>query len=115
MDVLFAALPILMVIVAMLAFGLPAKTALPLGWLATFAVAVGHWHQDPLTSCAWAVDGFLESASVLSVVFGAILVMNTLKHSGALAAIQRGFNGITPMVINFILDPPRSHWISARP
>ena len=96
MDALIASFPILMVIVTMLAFGLPAKTALPLGWLATFAVAVGYWRQDLLTSCAWAMDGFLESASVLSVVFGAILVMNTLKHSGALSAIQRGFNGITP-------------------
>ncbi len=96
MDALIAAFPILMVVVTMLAFGLPARTALPLGWLATFAVAVGHWRQDLLTACAWALDGFLESASVLSVVFGAILVMNTLKHSGALAAIQRGFNGITP-------------------
>ena len=86
MDVFLAAFPILMVVVAMLAFGLPAKTALPLGWLATFAVAVGYWRQDLLTSCAWALDGFLESASVLAVVFGAILVMNTLKHSGALAA-----------------------------
>ena len=96
MDVLIASLPILMVVVAMLAFGLPAKTALPLGWVATFAVAIGHWRQDVLTASAWAVEGFLESASVLSVVFGAILVMNTLKHSGALAAIQRGFNGINP-------------------
>ena len=31
MDALIAAFPILMVIVTMLAFGLPAKTALPLG------------------------------------------------------------------------------------
>ena len=31
-----------MVIVAMLAFSLPAKTALPLGWVATLAVAVSY-------------------------------------------------------------------------
>ena len=96
MDVLFASLPILMVIVAMLAFSLPAKTALPLGWLATFAVAVGFWRQDALTAFAWAVDGFLDSAGTLAVVFGAILIMNTLKQSGAVATIQRGFNGINP-------------------
>ena len=95
MDVLFASFPILMVVVAMLVFGLPAKISLPLGWLATVAVALGYWRQNALTAFAWAADGFLESAGVLSVVFGSILVMNTLKHSGALAAIQRGFNGIT--------------------
>ena len=96
MDVLFASLPILMVIVAMLAFSLPAKTALPLGWLATAAVAVGYWRQDALTSFAWALDGFLDSLGTLAIVFGAILIMNTLKHSGAVATIQNGFNGINP-------------------
>ena len=64
--------------------------------LLTVLVAIGWWRQDAVTALAWATDGFLDSASVLSVVFGSILVMNTLKHSGALAAIQRGFNGVTP-------------------
>ena len=94
MDALIASLPILIVIIAMLAFGLPAKLALPIGWVATLAVALGHWGQDALTAAAWAAGGFLESISTLAIVFGAILVMNTLKHSGAVAAIQRGFNGI---------------------
>ena len=96
MDALIASLPILMVVVTMLVFGLPAKIALPIGWLATLGVALGYWRQDALTAAAWAADGFLESLSTLAIVFGAILVMNTLKHSGAVAAIQRGFNGINP-------------------
>ena len=96
MDALIASLPILMVVIAMLGFGLPAKIALPIGWLATLAVSLGYWGQDALTAVAWAADGFLESLGTLTIVFGAILVMNTLKHSGAVAAIQRGFNGINP-------------------
>ena len=96
MDALIASFPILMVIVAMLAFSLPAKVALPLGWVATLVVALGHWRQDALTAFAWAADGFLESLGTLAIVFGAILVMNTLKHSGAVVAIQRGFNGLNP-------------------
>ena len=96
MDVAVASLPILMVVVAMLAFGMPAKRALPLGWLATLAVALCYWRQSPLTAVAWAIDGFLESIGTLAIVFGAILIMNTLKHSGAVATIQRGFNGINP-------------------
>ena len=96
MDALIASLPILMLVVAMLGFGLPAKIALPIGWLATLLVALGYWGQDALTAVAWAAGGFLESLSTLAIVFGAILVMNTLKHSGAVAAIQRGFNGINP-------------------
>jgi len=96
MDVLLASFPILMVVVAMLAFGLPAKTALPLGWAATLAVAIAYWRQQALTALAWALNGFLESSATLLIVFGAILIMNTLKHSGAVATIQRGFNGINP-------------------
>ena len=96
MDALIASLPVVMVTVAMLAFGLPAKTALPLGWLATLVVAIGHWRQDALTACAWAADGFLESLGTLAIVFGAILIMNTLKHSGAVVTIQRGFDNVNP-------------------
>jgi len=96
MEAFVASLPILLVIVSMLGFGLSAKTALPLGWLVTLGVAVGFWRQDEMTALAWALDGFLESAGTLVIVFGAILIMNTLKHSGAVEAIQRGFNGINP-------------------
>ena len=96
MDALVASIPILMVVVAMLAFGLSAKVALPLGWLATLVVALVHWQQNTLTAFAWAADGFLDSVGTLAIVFGAILVMNTPKHSGAVVAIQRGFNGINP-------------------
>lgn len=96
MTALVASLPILVVIVAMLGFGMPAKRALPLGWSATLAVAICYWRQRALTAVAWALGGFLDSISTLAIVFGAILIMNTLKHSGAMAAIQRGFNGINP-------------------
>ena len=96
MDAFVAALPILLVVVLMLGFSFPANRSLPLGWLATLVVAIGYWRQSVVTALAWAVDGLLESASTLAIVFGAILIMNTLKHSGAVAAIQRGFNGINP-------------------
>ena len=85
MNVLLASFPILMVVVTMLVFGLPAKRALPLGWLATVVVAIGYWRQNAVTALAWALDGFLESAGVLSVVFGSILVMNTLALSPVIA------------------------------
>ena len=71
MDALIASLPILMVVIAMLGFGLPAKIALPIGWLATLAVSLGYWEQDALTAVAWAADGFLESLGTLTIVFAA--------------------------------------------
>lgn len=96
MTALIAAVPILLVIVLMIAFNWPAKTALPLGWAVTVLIALLYWRQDFGTSAAWALDGFLEAISTLVVILGAILIMNTMKHSGAVTAIQRVFNGVNP-------------------
>ncbi len=93
---LIASLPILLVIVLMIAFNKPAKVALPIGWAATLLIALFYWRQDATTAFAWALDGFLEAIGTLVIILGAILIMNTLKHSGAVTAIQRVFNNVNP-------------------
>ena len=96
MIAFIASVPILVVIILMIAFNWPAKRALPLGWLLAFLIALFYWKQSFVTSAAWAVDGALECLTTLSVVFGAILIMNTLKNSGAVTAIQRVFKNVNP-------------------
>ena len=96
MTAIIASLPILLVIVLMLAFNWPAKRALPLGWVVAVVIALLYWKQDFTTSAAWALDGFLEAIGTLVIILGAILIMNTLKHSGAVTAIQRVFNNVNP-------------------
>ena len=96
MTALIASLPILLVIVLMLAFNWPAKRALPLGWVLAVVIALLYWKQDFTTASAWALDGFLEAIGTLVIILGAILIMNTLKHSGAVTAIQRVFNNVNP-------------------
>ncbi len=96
MTALIASLPILLVIVLMLAFNWPAKRALPLGWIVAVVIALLYWKQDFTTAAAWALDGFLEAIGTLVIILGAILIMNTLKHSGAVTAIQRVFNNVNP-------------------
>lgn len=96
MTAIIASLPILLVIVLMLAFNWPAKRALPLGWLVAVVIALLYWKQDFTTASAWALDGFLEAIGTLVIILGAILIMNTLKHSGAVTAIQRVFNNVNP-------------------
>ena len=93
---LIASLPILLVIVLMIAFNKPAKIALPIGWVVALVIALLYWRQDFTTSAAWAIDGFLEAIGTFVIIFGAILIMNTLKHSGAVTAIQRVFNNVNP-------------------
>ena len=93
---LIASIPILLVIILMLVFNWSAKKALPLGWVIALLVATLYWKQNVVTSFAWALDGFLEAIGTLFIILGAILIMNTLKHSGAVTAIQRVFNNVNP-------------------
>lgn len=96
MNSLIASIPILLVVVLMIAFNWPAKRAIPTGWAAAVLIALLYWKQDTVTAAAWAIDGFLEAINTFAIVFGAILIMNTLKLSGAVTAIQRVFNSINP-------------------
>ena len=96
MMALIASIPILLVIILMIAFNKPAKVALPIGWAAALVIALFYWRQDANTTFAWALDGFLEAIGTLVIILGAILIMNTLKHSGAVTAIQRVFNNVNP-------------------
>ena len=96
MMALIASLPILLVIVLMIAFNKPAKIALPIGWAVALLIALFYWKQNTTTAFAWALDGFLEAIGTLVIILGAILIMNTLKHSGAVTAIQRVFNNVNP-------------------
>ena len=96
MTALIASVPILLVVVLMIAFNKPAKIALPIGWVVALVIALAYWGQNFTTAAAWAIDGFLEAIGTFVIIFGAILIMNTLKHSGAVTAIQRVFHTISP-------------------
>ena len=96
MTALIASVPILLVVVLMIAFNKPAKIALPIGWVVALVIALAYWGQNFTTAAAWAIDGFLEAIGTFVIIFGAILIMNTLKHSGAVTAIQRVFNNVNP-------------------
>jgi lactate permease len=51
----------------------------------------------PLTQLAAAtVQGLFITFEILFIIFAAILLLNTLKHSGAVAAIRAGFTTISP-------------------
>ena len=92
----YASLPILLTIVLMAGLSWPAKKAMPLTWLAASLLAFFTWKMDLARLLAATVEGFLGAFNILLIVFGAILVLNTLKNSGAMAAINRGFYGISP-------------------
>ena len=95
MYALIAFLPILATIVLMAWFNVPAKKSLPLGLLMTQIIALTIWQMDIRSVGAYSLFGVLKALDVLIIIFGAILILNTLRQSGAMAAINNGFSGIT--------------------
>lgn len=96
MFAFLASLPILLVVILMAGFNWPAKRVMPLGWALAFILAAFVWKM-PLQWLAGAtVSGMLDAFNILIIVFGAILLMNTLKNSGAIRAIKSTFYNISP-------------------
>ncbi len=96
MAALLASIPILLTIALMVGFNWPAKRVMPVAWIVALAIAASYW-QVPVRWLAGAtVSGFLSALNILLIVFGAILLMNTLKNSGAISAINRTFHRISP-------------------
>ena len=113
MYALIAFVPIILTIVLMVGFNWPAKRALPLAWIVAVIIGVAFWSMpilsfDGKSAVGQTVLGFLSAFETLVIIFGAILIMNTLSQSGAMAAINGMFRGITPdarlqaIIIGFI-------------
>lgn len=79
----------------MVGFNWPAKKALPLSWAVACLVSMFVWKMEWTETMARSVAGFLGSLETLSIIFGAILLMNVLKQSGAMASINNIFSNIT--------------------
>lgn len=93
---MLAALPILFTILAMAVFLWPAQRAMPAVWLLASALAYFFWKMEPLRILAASLEGALLALNILIIVAGAILVLNVLRAGGGLAAINKGFNHISP-------------------
>lgn len=93
---LLAFSPILLAAVLLLALQWPAKKAMPLAFGLTVVIALFVWDMSATRILASSLQGIVMSLSLLWIIFGAILLLNTLKHIGAIAAIRNGFTAISP-------------------
>ena len=96
MLAILAFLPILTTLVLMMVFNWPAKWSLLISWGMALIFGFVFWDIEIKALIASSVFGMLSSMDVLIIILGAILLMNTLKASGATAAINRGFMNICP-------------------
>jgi lactate permease len=91
-----AVMPIFVAAVLLVGFRIAARTAMPIVYLLAVLIGAVLW-QMPLAQLAAAtVQGLVISFDILFIIFAAILLLNTLKRSGAVAAIRAGFTTISP-------------------
>lgn len=88
--------PLLAVLLLLVILRLPAARAMPISLICTLLLAAFVWQVPGRQLAASVVEGWIIATTILVIVFGAILLLNTLKISGALAVISRGFCHISP-------------------
>lgn len=93
---LLAFSPILLAAILLIGLRWPAKHAMPLVYLVTAAVGLFAWDMTFNRVLASTLQGLLITIGLLWIIFGAILLLNTLKHSGGITAIRAGFATISP-------------------
>lgn len=96
MYTLLALVPIAVVFLLLVIMRLPAKFAMPIAYLATALMALFVWQAPGNMVAAASVNGVLTALGVLYIVFAAVLLLNTLKTSGAISVIRQGFMDISP-------------------
>lgn len=95
MYALIASLPILTTIILMVFFGWSAKKALPLAWAMAAVIGITIWKMPVLEIAARTISGFMGAFETICIIFGAILLMNVMKNSGAMVTINHIFSDIT--------------------
>ena len=96
MLAILASIPIILTVVLMVGFNWPAKKVMPIAWVVAVVLAAFKWGVPLQWLTGATVFGALSAFNILIIVFGAILLMNTLKNSGAIRTINRTFYGISP-------------------
>ncbi|WP_022964371.1 L-lactate permease [Halopseudomonas pelagia] len=91
-----ALFPILLAGILLIGLRWPARRAMPLVYLVTAAIGLLAWDMSLNRILASTLQGLIITLGLLWIIFGAILLLNTLKHSGGITAIRAGFATISP-------------------
>jgi lactate permease len=89
-------LPIIAVALFLVVLRWPASRAMPVCYFVAVGLALLVWKVPGVRVAAASVNGLVIAGKLLYIIFGAILLLNTLQESGGLRAIRKGFTDITP-------------------
>lgn len=89
-------LPIISVAFFLVLLRWPASRAMPIAYVTASGLALLVWGVPTIQVLAASVNGLIVAGTLIYIIFGAILLLNTLQQSGAIQAIRQGFSDITP-------------------
>ena len=93
---LLSLLPIICVAILLVGLRWPASRAMPISYLVAAAIALFVWQVPAVQVAAASIKGLVVALELLFIIFGAILLLNTLAESGALARIRQSFVNVSP-------------------
>ncbi|MEO9339160.1 L-lactate permease [Mesorhizobium sp. SB112] len=93
---ILALLPIAIVLVLLVIMRRSAKFSMLTAYLVTAVLALTVWNQSIGTVAGATINGFVTALTLLFIIFGAILLLQTVQESGAIRAIRQGFMDLSP-------------------
>ena len=92
---LIAFLPILLSGILLVGFKISAKFTMPIIYIITFIIGFYFWGMTLNRILASSLQGLVITVNILWIIFGAIMLLNTLKYSGAIKTIRQNFSGVS--------------------
>ncbi len=92
---ILAFLPILLSGIFLVGLRISAKLAMPIVFLFTCLITYFFWGVSLQRIMASTFQGLIITISILWIIFGAIMLLNTLKYSGAINTIRNGFSSLS--------------------
>ena len=89
-------MPIAVVALFLVILRWPASKAMPISCIVAAALALSVWKVSVAQVAAASINGLVIAAALLFIIFGVILLLNTLHESGALRTIRQSFTDVTP-------------------
>ncbi len=96
MDAAVAIAPLVVVFLLLVFWRWPAKHTMPVAFLLTAVLGYFYWKVPAVRIAAASLEGLVIAGILLYIVWGALLLLFVLKHSGAVEAIRNGFRDISP-------------------
>ncbi|HUF62329.1 MAG TPA: L-lactate permease [Verrucomicrobiales bacterium] len=91
-----ALLPLAAVLILLVGLRWPASRAMPVSLVMAAALALGVWRVPGAQTAAAAVKGLGITLTLLFIIFGAILLLNTLQASGGMRRIRESLVAVSP-------------------